>query len=768
MMECLKDESLRVNSRHLAGILFKNTILNTTKDEEWEGVWEKLSDTQQEALKTGSLEALGSSDMNVIRAAASCISAICIMEVPKKKWLEVLNILCTNSNHDALEVRHASLLTLGYICEELMPNELDKNSSDYVITAFLESLELNSSDGDLTKVSIQGIYHSLKFAAENFKNGQGGFIMDKVIEKTQYQNDAVREISMQCIVEVVRMYYDYIEPFMADISEVTIKAAREDETNVKTQAIEVWSSIAEEEQARGDKGLNHSNIIETAFDMLEPMLEDTIQDLNIGNEEWDEEQEWGTSTAAGCCLSLVSQVVKDKVVAPITNFVAENIRITDNWEKRYCGIVALGAILEGPNKANLQEVLNPAVPMLLDLIDDRHPRVRYAICWLFSKIAKSHYQLLTHRDCFPVLFNQLISGLKENSKVAWNVAAIIAELADSILNQGDRIHTCILSDGFEELLNALLDFILRDDFKTEGEASRVRVSGFSAMYNLLQYAPSDCENVSVNFMGHIIEMLKSSVKADYQLSAKQLELQGFFFWALQWILTNVQRDLDEGICIEISQLIVDVFNQREDIFDEAFLALSAVANKFPNALNQKVDEIAPFLTFGLDSKNAAIIRNSWGVLSDLCTLVESPAIIEGFKIYMPILLGHLKDEQTEKSVKIIIISLIGDTFLFAKHKFEPFLEESLNILETAAGFAVRYPISYYEDFEMQQYIAQLQSSLVECYTCFVQNINEAGDKCYQTLGGFIYNIFTFLTSTIDDNVQPDLVSSLGLILIANI
>jgi len=244
-----------------------------------------LSDTQQEALKTGSLEALGSSDMNVIRAAASCISAICIMEVPKKKWLEVLNILCTNSNHDALEVRHASLLTLGYICEELMPNELDKNSSDYVITAFLESLELNSSDGDLTKVSIQGIYHSLKFAAENFKNGQGGFIMDKVIEKTQYQNDAVREISMQCIVEVVRMYYDYIEPFMADISEVTIKAAREDETNVKTQAIEVWSSIAEEEQARADKGLNHSNIIETAFDMLEPMLEDTIQDLNIGNEE---------------------------------------------------------------------------------------------------------------------------------------------------------------------------------------------------------------------------------------------------------------------------------------------------------------------------------------------------------------------------------------------------------------------------------------------------------------------------------------------------
>lgn len=530
MMECLKNEEMRIQSRHLAGILFKNTILNTTKDEECEDVWKRLTSEQQESLKLGSLEALGSSDLNVIRAAASCISAICIMEIPHKRWLEVLNILCTNSNHETLEVRHASLLTLGYICEELMVNELDKSSSEYVITAFLESLEVNESHPDLIEVSIQGIYNSLKFASENFRNGQGGFIMDKVIKKTQYpDSDSVREISMQCIVETVRQYYDYIAPFMADISEVTMKAAREDCTNVKTQAIEIWSSIAEEEQLKEEKGLSHQNIIDTALEMLEPMLEEAIQDLNIGNEEVDEDQEWGTSTAAGCCLNLISHVVKDKIVEPITNFVAENIKIMDDWEKRYCGIVALGAILDGPERNNLQNILTPAIPLLLDLISDSHPRVRYAICWLFSRIAKSHYQLLTNRDCYPRLFSQIISGLKENSKVACNVAAIVAELAESVLNQGQRIHTCILSDGFEELLNALLEFILRDDLINETEASRVRVSGFSAIYNLLQYAPSDCENTSLGFMHHIVGLLKSSVNPDLNLDTKQLEIQGFCF-----------------------------------------------------------------------------------------------------------------------------------------------------------------------------------------------------------------------------------------------
>lgn len=202
-----------------------------------------------------------------------------------------------------------------------------------------------------------------------------------------------------------------------------------------------------------------------------------------------------------------------------------------------------------------------------------------------------------------------------------------------------------------------------------------------------------------------------------------------------------------------------MFNQREDIFDEAFLALSAVANKHPVALDKKVNDIAPFLVFGLDSKNAAIIRNACGVLSDFCTLVESPSIIDGFPEYMPKLLKHLKDEQTEKSAKIIIIALIGDTFLLAKKEFEPLLEETLTILESAAQFSVRHPISYYDDFEMRLYIAQLQNVLVECYTCFVQNILEAGDKCYQTLGGYIYNIFHFLMATLDKDIQPDLVSS---------
>lgn len=333
MVESLRDDKLKSNARHLAGILFKNTVLNTTKDEECHDIWYQLDDEQKEHLKDGLLESLGSDSDDVVRAAGSCISAVCKIEVPENRWLDVIDLMCKNAEHDDIAFRKASLLTLGYICEEL--SYLEKDRADYIITAFLESLTKNGDDKDLVKETIQGIYFSLKFSVEHFKRGQARLIMDNVIKACKYPSEKVRVIAMQCIVEIVRLNYQYIEPFMGDITETTFLAARKDETAVKCQAIEVWSSIAEEENLRQERREDHLGLINVAFEALEEVIEETIKDLNIGNEEIDEDQEWGTSVAAGCCLSLVSLVIKDKVVQPITSFVADNIKDERNWNNRY-------------------------------------------------------------------------------------------------------------------------------------------------------------------------------------------------------------------------------------------------------------------------------------------------------------------------------------------------------------------------------------------------------------------------------------------------
>jgi importin subunit beta-1 len=156
-----------------------------------------MTTEQQDLLKTGCLEALGSPSLNVVRAAGSCIAAICIQEIPHGRWLEVLDILCTNSSHESKEIRRASIVALGYICEELLPQELKKEQSDYVITAFLDSLSANNKDKEIMRMTIQGIYHSLKFTVDHFKNQQGKLIIDSIISTCKYPDVNVREISMQ-------------------------------------------------------------------------------------------------------------------------------------------------------------------------------------------------------------------------------------------------------------------------------------------------------------------------------------------------------------------------------------------------------------------------------------------------------------------------------------------------------------------------------------------------------------------------------------------
>lgn len=158
-MEVLKNDKCNPNTRHLAGIIFKNTLLNATQLPELENLWANMNKDQQDLLKESSLASLLSEDKNIIRSASSALSAICIYEIPKGSWLDVMETLSANTTHEDENVRYASLVALGYVCEELRENELQKKESELVISAFMESLENNSEKEELIKQTISGLFH---------------------------------------------------------------------------------------------------------------------------------------------------------------------------------------------------------------------------------------------------------------------------------------------------------------------------------------------------------------------------------------------------------------------------------------------------------------------------------------------------------------------------------------------------------------------------------------------------------------------------------
>ena len=59
---------------------------------------------------------------------------------------------------------------------------------------------------------------------------------------------------MQTLVEIARQEYDSLEFFYPQVCVITAEAARGADEKVGAQGIEVWTSIAEEENSRKKKG----------------------------------------------------------------------------------------------------------------------------------------------------------------------------------------------------------------------------------------------------------------------------------------------------------------------------------------------------------------------------------------------------------------------------------------------------------------------------------------------------------------------------------
>jgi|LauGreDrversion4_2_1035121.scaffolds.fasta_scaffold97640_1 importin subunit beta-1 len=60
-------------------------------------------------IKEALLSMLGNSDHTVIKAAATCVAAIAVIEVPQGEWNEVIQILSDNANSQEINVRLASV-----------------------------------------------------------------------------------------------------------------------------------------------------------------------------------------------------------------------------------------------------------------------------------------------------------------------------------------------------------------------------------------------------------------------------------------------------------------------------------------------------------------------------------------------------------------------------------------------------------------------------------------------------------------------------------
>lgn len=448
MVKQLNNEELADGARHLTGILFKNTA----KAGEETPFWFVLTDEEREQLKEGILNPLASKNRQVRLSACSCVAAVACLELPKGQWGEIITNLCSNSAAENDEVRGSSLTTLGYICEEIDGETLGDDHTNLVISALLESLSNNSEDAELMKTTMQAIYHSIEFAENIFSQGKGDVIIERVIQHGTNADEDVRKKVMMSIAEIIRCYYSDVDSHMDAISQLTLQIVSEDpDEEVATLAIEIWCTVCEGEIEiyKRKKGEGCRDYIRKASGPLIEMVLKCIAESEVYED--DESDSWNKSTASGCCLSLMAQILGDDIIEPVTVFAGQKITNSTEWKDKYLGLLALGAILEGPTKEKLKEVVGPAMGQIIELYKNESRKVRETVAWLFSKIAQNQAEIIANEEIFPTLYESVMEGLKDDPRVACNSVSIINELAKAMKPAEDQPSN-ILSEVYKDLI----------------------------------------------------------------------------------------------------------------------------------------------------------------------------------------------------------------------------------------------------------------------------------------------------------------------------
>jgi hypothetical protein len=115
-----------------------------------------------------------------------------------------------------------------------------------------------------------------------------------------------------------------METYLTRLFEITSNAALNDEDKIGAQAIEFWTSLAEEEYSRLTSNKLSSNYIPRACELLSDLLLKGIQKINFEDDE-EEESQLGVATSSGCCLAAISLIVGDTILQKVFDFVGANL-----------------------------------------------------------------------------------------------------------------------------------------------------------------------------------------------------------------------------------------------------------------------------------------------------------------------------------------------------------------------------------------------------------------------------------------------------------
>ncbi|KAG9295964.1 hypothetical protein G9A89_011816 [Geosiphon pyriformis] len=751
----LSNEQTQSFIRNAAGLALKNSLSSNEGQRKLEisQRWLAIPENTRENVKQTVFMTLGSPDSRASSTAAQVVSAIGAIELPQGQWLDLMkNLLDNVTNTDNTQLKQATLTAIGYVCESI-EHEILAAQSGSILTAVVQGARKEEPSQDVRRAAITALYNSLEFIRDNFdREGERNYIMQVVCEATQSSDVNVQVAAFECLVRIMQIYYDKMRFYMEKaLFGLTVLGMKHDDERVALQAVEFWSTVCEEELDLAQEALEAAetgdqpdrlshNFAKAALPEILPVL----LWLLTKQEEDADEDDWNVSMAAGTCLSLLAQCVEDAVVAPVIPFVENHIR-SQEWRYREAAVMAFGSILEGPEHKMLGNLVNQALPVLIEMMKDPSPQVKDTTAWTLGRVSDLLIECIKPDVHLHPLIASLVYGLKDSPRIVSNCCWAIMSLSDSFGNKDGTASTYPLSPYFEGIITELLETTERAT-----NESNSRTSAYECISSLVTGAALDCFATILKLTVTILDRLDISISQQNQILGQDeriiyAELQS----NLCSVLTSIIRKLRTEVvpfADRIMTTLLLLFNtqsKHSTTLEDGFLAVGALTTALEADFTRYLEAFAPFLYHALSNHEEHQLCNiAVGLIGDICRALQDQSL-PYCDTFMNVLLQNLQSPVLHRDVKPAILSCFGDIALAISGRFDVYLEVVMMVLAQASNMRAAD-----NNYDMIEYVNFLREGILEAYVGIVQGL-KTGEKV-DALAPYVNQIFTFLSMTYND------------------
>ncbi|KAL5362895.1 armadillo-type protein [Aspergillus floccosus] len=719
----LANEDSASHIRTAAGIALKNafTFRDVAKLREVQNKWlQQISPEIKTQVKDLGLKTLNSKDGRAGQSAAQFIVSIAAIELPRNEWPELMNILVQNVASGSDQLKQASLITIGFICES-QDAELRESlaaHSNAILTAVVQGARREEPNMDIRFAAIKALSDSVDFVRSNMENeGERNYIMQVVCEATQADDLRIQAGAFGCLNRIMGAYYEkmrfYMEKALFGLSIMGMKSEEED---VAKLAIEFWCTVCEEEIAIEDDnaaaqadGITDSRpffgFARVACREVVPVL---LQSMCRQDEDATED-EYNVSRAAYQALQLYAQCVQGDVIAPVLAFVEENIR-NEDWRHRDAAVAAFGAIMDGPDPKILEPLIKQALGVLVGMMEDSSIQVRDSAAYALGRVCDFCSETLDPDVHLQPLISCLFNGLASTPKIASSCCWALMNVADRFA--GDiGAQTNPLSKHFEDSVKSLLALTERQDADNQ-----LRTAGYEVLNSFVTNAANDSlpmvatlSDVIIQRLEHTIPMQQQVVSVEDRITLEEMQtsLTSVLLAIVQRLETDIKPQADRIMHVMLQ--VLTTVPPKSSVPDVVFATVGAIANALEEEFVKYMDSFTPFLYNALgNQEEPGLCSMAIGLVSDIARALNEK-VQPYCDTFMNYLLNNLRSSTNQ--LKPAILETFGDISQAIGTQFDTYLPVVAQVLQQASIVTASADVT----LEMIDYIVSLREGIMDAW-----------------------------------------------------